>query len=54
MKALLFELDGVLYQGDRPIEGGADTPAWVRERGIRIAVRAERAAHAVNPATRAA
>ncbi len=35
MKALLFDLDGVLYQGDQAIAGATDTLAWVRDRGIR-------------------
>ena len=32
--ALLFDLDGVLYQGETPIPGAAETLAWVREQGI--------------------
>lgn len=31
---LLFDLDGVLYQGEAPIPGAADTLTWVREQGI--------------------
>ena len=34
MKALLIDLDGVLYQGDRAIAGAADALAWVRAQGI--------------------
>jgi phospholysine phosphohistidine inorganic pyrophosphate phosphatase len=34
MQALLFDLDGVLYQGDRIIDGAIDTLRWCEERGI--------------------
>lgn len=34
MKALLFDLDGVLYQGDRVIEGAIETVQWFEERKI--------------------
>ncbi|MFP4639418.1 MAG: TIGR01458 family HAD-type hydrolase [Guyparkeria sp.] len=34
MKAILFDMDGVLYEGERPIPGAARTLAWCRERGI--------------------
>lgn len=34
MRALLFDLDGVLYQGDRVIEGAVETVRWFEERGI--------------------
>ncbi len=34
MKAILFDLDGVLYQGDRIIEGAIDTLSWCEARGI--------------------
>jgi HAD superfamily hydrolase (TIGR01458 family) len=34
MRALLFDMDGVLYNSDTPIEGAAETVAWVRTRQI--------------------
>lgn len=34
MTALLIDLDGVLYEGERPIDGAADAIAWVRKQGI--------------------
>lgn len=34
MTAILFDLDGVLYENDQPIAGGADTVDWFRERDI--------------------
>ncbi len=34
MKAILFDLDGVLYEGDKPIPGAAEAVNWVRERGM--------------------
>ena len=34
MKAILFDMDGVLYVGDRPIEGAADALDWCRRQGI--------------------
>ena len=34
MQALLFDLDGVLYQGDRVIDGAAETLQWCERRGI--------------------
>jgi len=34
MEALLFDLDGVLYQGDRIIEGAVETVRWFEERKI--------------------
>jgi HAD superfamily hydrolase (TIGR01458 family) len=34
MEALLFDLDGVLYQGDRVIDGAVETLRWCRRRGI--------------------
>jgi len=34
MQALLFDLDGVLYQGDRIIDGAIDTLRWCEERAI--------------------
>jgi len=34
MQALLFDLDGVLYQGDRVIDGAVDTLRWCERRAI--------------------
>ena len=34
MRAIVFDLDGVIYQGDQAIEGAAETIAWVRAQGI--------------------
>lgn len=34
MRALLFDMDGVLYDSETPIAGAAETLAWVRGRGI--------------------
>jgi HAD superfamily hydrolase (TIGR01458 family) len=34
MQALLFDLDGVLYQGDRVIDGAIETVHWFEERKI--------------------
>ncbi|MBT8482669.1 MAG: TIGR01458 family HAD-type hydrolase [Myxococcales bacterium] len=34
MEALLFDLDGVLYQGDRVIDGAVETLCWCEQRGI--------------------
>lgn len=34
MKGLLFDLDGVLYQGDRIIDGAVDTLQWCEREGI--------------------
>jgi len=34
MQALLFDLDGVLYQGDGVIEGAVDTLRWCERRAI--------------------
>ncbi|MGB5396579.1 MAG: HAD-IIA family hydrolase [Gammaproteobacteria bacterium] len=34
MSAILFDLDGVLYEGDRMIAGAADTIAWIESRRI--------------------
>ncbi|WP_438854928.1 TIGR01458 family HAD-type hydrolase [Agromyces sp. M3QZ16-3] len=31
---VLLDLDGVFYVGDRPVPGGAETVAWLVERGI--------------------
>jgi HAD superfamily hydrolase (TIGR01458 family) len=34
MQAILFDLDGVLYQGDSLLPGAAEAVAWVRSEGI--------------------
>jgi phospholysine phosphohistidine inorganic pyrophosphate phosphatase len=34
MRAILFDLDGVIYQGTRPIDGAAGVIDWVRRRSI--------------------
>lgn len=34
MEALLFDLDGVLYQGDRIIDGAVETVRWCEQRNI--------------------
>lgn len=34
MQAILFDMDGVLYNSDEPIPGAAETLAWVRSREI--------------------
>jgi len=34
MPAILFDMDGVLYNSEEPIPGAADTLAWVRTRTI--------------------
>ncbi len=34
MQALLFDLDGVLYQGDRVIDGAIETMRWCEQRAI--------------------
>jgi len=34
MPAILFDLDGVLYEGDNPIEGAADTINWFNKNSI--------------------
>lgn len=34
MKAILFDMDGVLYVGDRPIAGASETLDWARRQGI--------------------
>ena len=34
MQAILFDLDGVLYQGDRVIDGAIDTVRWCRKRSV--------------------
>ena len=35
MSAILFDLDGVLYEGDRPIDGAAETIDWFNKNHIR-------------------
>ena len=32
--SLLIDLDGVFYEGDRPVPGAAETAAWIRGQGI--------------------
>jgi phospholysine phosphohistidine inorganic pyrophosphate phosphatase len=34
MRAILFDLDGVIYLGDTPIPGAAEALRWVRDLGI--------------------
>jgi HAD superfamily hydrolase (TIGR01458 family) len=34
IQAVLFDLDGVIYQGEAPIEGAAEAVAWFRDEGI--------------------
>ena len=34
MKAILFDLDGVFYQGEKPIAGASFVAAWVKEHNI--------------------
>lgn len=34
MPSILFDLDGVFYQGDRAIAGAADVVAWARDKAI--------------------
>jgi ribonucleotide monophosphatase NagD (HAD superfamily) len=34
MRALLIDLDGVIYQHEAPIPGALDTLAWVRAQAI--------------------
>lgn len=34
MKAILFDLDGVIYQGEQVLPGARETLAWVRGQGI--------------------
>lgn len=34
MRGILFDLDGVLYNGEVPIAGAAEAVAWVREQAI--------------------
>ena len=37
VKAVLFDLDGVLYVGDEAIDGAARTLAWIGGRGLAVA-----------------
>lgn len=32
--SLLIDLDGVFYEGDRPVPGAAEAAAWIRDQGI--------------------
>jgi|SRR5579871_132647 len=34
MRGILFDMDGVLYNSERPIAGAAEAVIWVREHGI--------------------
>ena len=34
LRAILFDMDGVLYNAEEPITGAADALAWVHDRGI--------------------
>ncbi len=34
MPAILFDLDGVLYEGDKPIDGAANTISWFNKNNI--------------------
>lgn len=34
MQGILFDLDGVIYQGDEALPGAAQTLAWVKQQGI--------------------
>jgi phospholysine phosphohistidine inorganic pyrophosphate phosphatase len=34
MRAILFDMDGVLYNSEEPIAGAADAVAWVQAKGI--------------------
>jgi HAD superfamily hydrolase (TIGR01458 family) len=34
LEGILLDLDGVFYEGDRPVPGGAECVAWLRRRGI--------------------
>ncbi len=34
MSAILFDLDGVLYEGDKPIDGAAETINWFNQNNI--------------------
>lgn len=34
VQAVLFDLDGVMYEGERPIPGALESLRWVREQGI--------------------
>jgi ribonucleotide monophosphatase NagD (HAD superfamily) len=32
-KALLIDLDGVIYEGERAVEGAVETVRWIRDEG---------------------
>ncbi|MDX1346542.1 MAG: TIGR01458 family HAD-type hydrolase, partial [Sedimenticolaceae bacterium] len=34
VRGILFDLDGVLYVGEQPIEGAAGSLEWIRQQGI--------------------
>ena len=34
MKAILFDMDGVVYNSNEPIAGAAEALAWVKAQGI--------------------
>ena len=34
MKSILFDMDGVLYEGDTPISGASEIIAWCNAQGI--------------------
>ncbi len=34
LEGVLLDLDGVFYEGDRPVPGGAESVAWLRAKGI--------------------
>jgi HAD superfamily hydrolase (TIGR01458 family) len=34
LEGILLDLDGVFYEGDRPVPGGAECVAWLRTQGI--------------------
>ena len=34
LEGILLDLDGVFYEGDRPVSGGAECVAWLRAQGI--------------------
>ena len=36
VKAVLFDLDGTLYYGDKAADGAVDTVRAMRERGLRV------------------
>jgi HAD superfamily hydrolase (TIGR01458 family) len=34
MRAVLFDLDGVIYQGESPVDGAAEAVGWFRDQGV--------------------